>query len=156
MRVHRYCTVSCVVIFLASGCNLPSSPEAQTAALTLNSASLAKRQVQSRRYDTLDSSSMMAASISVLQDLGYSIDETSLATGLINASKFRPGTAFRASIVVRPTADRAALTARVSFQAIHLDGRYQAIQAETIDDQNVYRLFFDKLSQSVFLEGHDI
>ena len=145
-----------VLAILGNGCNLPSSPEAQTSALTLNSTSLSRRQAQTRRYETRDSATLMSASVGVLQDLGYTIDESSVGTGLINASKSRPGTVFRASLVVRPTADRASLTARVSFQAIGLDAQNQPTRAETIDTSQVYHQFFDKLSQSIFLEGQEI
>ena len=155
MRV-KYTVLSCLMTAIVAGCNMPSPPEAQTSALTLNSESLPRRQLQTRRYETRDSAALMSAAVGVLQDLGYSIDESSVGTGLINASKARPGTIIRVSIVIRPTPNRQALTARVSFQAVGLDSRNQPMHAETINDATVYQQFFERLSQSIFLEGQEI
>jgi hypothetical protein len=150
-------TISAVVAaFLATGCNLPSTPEAHANAMTLTSTSLARRQAQTRRYDTASATDVMSASVAVLQDLGFTVEETSLGAGLINASKARPGTVIRASIVVRAIPGSQAMTARVSFQALGLGGKLQVVRAETVDDAQLFREFFDKLSQSLFLQGQEI
>lgn len=99
---------------------------------------------------------MLSASLSVMQDLGFSINETSAGIGLVSGSKDRPGTRIRISIVMRPSDDRLATIARVSFQAVNVSAFGHGIQAETISDPIVYRQFFDRLSQAVFLEGHQI
>jgi hypothetical protein len=137
-----------------AGCVM-STPEQQAGALTLRSSAVDSRQIQARRYDTHDESGLMAAALSVLQDLGYTVNETSAGTGLINGSKDRQGTRIRVSVVVRPTTDRAAMIARVSFQAIDAPVFGQP-QLQTITDAVIYQQFFERLSKSLFLEAHQI
>nr|WP_294555043.1 hypothetical protein [uncultured Rhodopila sp.] len=139
----------------ASGCMTPT-PEQQAGALTLQAGALDSRQVQARRYDMHDEQGLMAATLGVLQDLGYTVNETSAGAGMISASKDRQGARIRVSVVVRPSADRAGMIARVSFQAISAPVFGQQPQIETITDNAVYQQFFERLSQSLFLEAHQI
>ncbi|OXS29730.1 MAG: hypothetical protein BCS36_06280 [Desulfovibrio sp. MES5] len=47
-------------------------------------------------------------------------------------------------------------TVRVTFQRVIFNTAGHATLAEQINDPEVYRAFFDKLSQAVFLEAHQI
>lgn len=147
----------------------------------LSTGTLAQRQYTTRRFDTKDETVILAASAGVLQDLGFNIDETSRGTGLLIGSKDRdavqPGqvlfaallvgmgakpetTGFdvkqkiRASIATRVVRD--ATVVRVTIQRIVVTNTNQVSKAESIDDPKIYQEFFDKLSQSVFLEAHEI
>jgi hypothetical protein len=140
---------------LAGGCQEHMVRE-QANALTLRAGSVEHRQVQSRRYDTRDEAALLAAAAAVLQDLGYTIEETSVPAGLINASKDRGGTHIRASLVTRPSADRNGEIVRVTFQALNFNPFAGVSVPQTIDDAVIYQQFFDRLSQSIFLTGHDI
>jgi hypothetical protein len=144
-----------VAALAVGGCNT-STPEQEAGALTLRSGALDSRQIQARRYDTHDEPALMAATLGVLQDLGYTINETSAGTGLINGSKDRPGSRIRVSVVVMPTTNKAAMTARVSFQEVDALAFGQQLQVKTITDPMIYQRFFDLLSKSVFLEAHEI
>lgn len=93
----------------------------------------------------------MSAAMGVLQDLGYTTEETSAGQGVLSATKRRAGVFIRASLVIRPVASGQGYIARVSFQSINAMG-----MAESITDPNIYSQFFDRLSQSVFLEAHQI
>src|SRR5258708_10843313 len=66
-----------------------STVEQQKAALTLAPDSMAHRQMQMRRFDTKDEGLMTSASAGVLQDLGFTLEESSVSTGLLVASKDR-------------------------------------------------------------------
>ena len=57
--------------------------------LRLTPESLAKRQLQTRVYDTGNESEVLAASSAVLQDIGFIVDESEVQLGLIVASKER-------------------------------------------------------------------
>jgi hypothetical protein len=173
-----------VLVASLAACQTPSVQE-QTAALTLSSKSLSERQLQSRRFDTKDEKFVLSACAGVLQDLGFNIDESSAATGLLVASKDRDaveagqvaGQVFlsllsaavgvqhdpvweknqkiRISIVSKPLADEKTLV-RVTFQRVIWNTRGVISRVESIGDPKLYREFFDKLSQSVFLEANQI
>jgi hypothetical protein len=52
-------------------------------ALTLSPESLRDRQLQTRIFEGIDEKSLLTASAAVLQDLGYTIDETEVKCGVI-------------------------------------------------------------------------
>jgi hypothetical protein len=171
---------------LLGACQHDNSVEAQTSALRLTNDSLAQRQQQLRRFDTLDERNLLAAGAGVMQDLGFLIQETSARAGLIMADKDRDaveagqvaGQMFlallisamggkadpiwdqtqkiRISLATRPSADKAAIVARVTFQRVIWNNKNQLSKLETIDDPKIYQEFFDRLSQSVFLQAHEI
>lgn len=158
----------------------------QTAALTLAPESMAQRQMQQRRFDTQDDSAMLAAATAVIQDLGFSIDEATARSGLLVASKNRDamesqqvagqlvlaaliaamgGVAdpqwdqvqkIRVSIMTQKSADGAAVVVRATFQRLIWNNKAQLSRVEALTDPVIYQGFFDKLSQAVFLEAHDI
>ena len=63
----------------------------------------------------------------------------------------------RVSVVTRPIDDGRGRTAvRVTFQRLVWNTRNQLSKIESLNEPELYRGFFEKLSQSVFLEAHDI
>jgi hypothetical protein len=58
-------------------------------ALQLKPESLAQRQLQTRSFETLDETNMLSASAAVLQDLGYTLDESETKLGVVVGSKER-------------------------------------------------------------------
>ena len=187
MMVHKYflwVTLFSVAVSVG-GCQAPATVEQQSAALTVSAPTLAQRQLQSRRFETRDEAKLLSACAGVLQDLGFTIDESSVSTGLIVASKDRSAieagevagqviiaaliTALgghadptwdkdqkiRISIVTRPLSSKSTLV-RVTFQRVVRNTKDQITKAETINDPIIYQQFFDKLKQSVFLEAHQI
>ena len=52
-----------------------------------DTTALEKRSLQSRTYDTTNENSILSASASALQDMGFTIDESETKLGLIVASK---------------------------------------------------------------------
>ena len=167
-----------------AGCKT-ATVEQQTAALTLAPKSLSERQMQSRRFETNDEIKLLAACAGVMQDLGFSIEETSKETGLLIGSKDRDaveadqvaGQLFlaaliaalggqadpvweknqkiRLSIVTTPLRNNATMV-RLTVQRIIWNTRAQISRVEPINEPEIYQGFFDKLAQSVFLEAHQI
>jgi hypothetical protein len=163
-----------------------NSVQQQTAALTLSADSFAQRQAQLRRFDTTDETLLLNAAAGVMQDLGFTIEETSAKAGLVIGSKDRDAVEaqqvagqvilvllaaaagvradpiydnlqkIRVSIATRRAADKGGTVARVTFQRVVWNNKSQVSKLETIDDAQIYREFFDRLSQSVFLEAHQI
>lgn len=172
-------------VLLLAACQ-PSPLAQETAALTLTPESMALRQMETRRFDTRDEVAILAATTGVLQDLGFTIEETAAKSGLVVGAKDRDaveaqqvaGRVFfatlvaalggranpawdsiqkiRIAIVTKPSADGGAVVVRVTFQRIVWNSRAQVSKAESIDDPGIYQQFFDKLSQAVFLEAHQI
>jgi hypothetical protein len=71
-------------ILSLGGCQTP--PES---AMALSPDSLKLRQLQTRRVEGIDEKALLAASVGVLQDLGFNIDESETQLGVIVASKKR-------------------------------------------------------------------
>ena len=158
--------------------------EDQIAALTLSSDDLALRRANSRRFDTSDETMMQSACAAVFQDLGFTLEESSTETGLLVASKDRDAVEaqrvaaqiflaaiiaasggradpvweknqeIRISIATRPMND--SVVVRATVQRVIWNTKNQLSRIETIEDPQIYRQFFDKLSHAVFLEAHKI
>jgi hypothetical protein len=61
----------------------------------------------------------------------------------------------RASLVTRP-AGKAEVAARVTFQRLVWNSDNELSRVEAVNDPAIYREFFDRLSQSVFLTAQGI
>lgn len=145
------------------------------------------RQLQTRRFDTNEEKKLLSASAAVLQDLGFTMDESESGVGLIVASKNRSAretgkmvgsillgvvTAatgspvllpwdekqeIRVSLVTRPHGEDSVNTlVRVTFQRVVWNNQEKVSKLEQLTDARMYQEFFEKLSKSVFLEGHRI
>jgi len=150
-------------------------------ALSMNKATLEDRQLQTRLFDTSDEEKILSASASLLQDLGFNLDESETDLGLIVSSKDRDATEagqvflamlvalggsnmpidakqkIRASVVTSPAGENGErTTVRVTFQRIVWDTYGQASKREKLNDPKMYQEFFEKLSKAVFLEAHGI
>jgi hypothetical protein len=148
-------------------------------ALAMNPQTLKWRTISTRRFSTADEGRILAATAGVLQDLGFTIENTESDLGLIVASKERSAVdggqvaakimvgvilrtdvpidrnqKFRASIVTRPSGNETAV--RVTFQRIVWNDRNQISRLELLDDPAMYQEFFEKLSKAVFLEAQGI
>lgn len=168
-----FCTL--LFVFLISGCGTTIPKDA----LELTPKTLADRQLQTRKYDTVDKNKMLSAASAVLQDLGFTLDESEKPLGLLTATKRRSAVdggqiagavilallfgvssrvdqnqTIRVSIVMRETSANDS-TVRVTFQRV-VYGNYGVHEAEQIVDAEIYKDFFERLSKSVFLEAHEI
>lgn len=174
-----------IALLLLASCQNTNSVQQHTAALTLSPDSMAQRQAQMRRFDTANETLLLSASAGVLQDLGFTIEESAAKAGLIVASKDRDAVeagqvasqimlaAFiaalggqadpvwernqkiRISVVTKPIGHDDVVV-RVTFQRVIWNTKNQISRVESINDLKIYQEFFDKLSQSVFLEAHEI
>jgi len=170
----------CFIILMAavfSGC-VPGLKDA----MNLKPETLANRQMQTRRFDTTNYQSMLNSAGAVFQDLGFTIDESEYKLGILVGSKNRDAThagqvagtillallsgrastqnldkdqTIRASMVMREIKPGSS-TVRVTFQRVVHNTAGQITLQEQINEPGVYREFFDKLSQAVFLEAHEL
>lgn len=165
-----------VVASFLSGCVNQMAREA----LTLQPEALEQRRVQTRRFETQSEHELLTASLEVLQDLGFSVDETEPDLGLIVASKNRDASStgemigafiigaagdtqvsynveqrIRASVVTRGLG-KSGTSVRVTFQRIVWNNLGEISINESIEEPKLYQEFFAKLSNSVFLTAFDI
>ncbi|CAB5125539.1 hypothetical protein D3OALGA1CA_2875 [Olavius algarvensis associated proteobacterium Delta 3] len=82
---------ACVLMAVIGLAHLSACVESQVQSshLRLMPASLAKRQLQTRVFDTDDEEMVLAAGAATLQDIGFLVDESEVQLGLIVASKER-------------------------------------------------------------------
>jgi len=151
-------------------------------AFQLSATSLADRQIQSRRFDSLDETGILASSVSVLQDLGYALDVSNADLGVLTASKaldaknagqiatmvllaaLGGGSApidkdqkIRVTLVINNSLEvKGASVVRVTMNRIIWNTQGQITKAETLNEPELYQAFFDKLSKATFLEAHQI
>lgn len=168
-------------VFLAVAMTLSAcQPTIPRDALQLSQESLELRQLQTRRFDSPNETSLLVASANVLQDLGFTLDESETGLGVVVGSKRRDATeagqvvgaivvaallgvampidqnqTIRASLVTRPISE-AETAVRVTFQRIVWNNQNQVSRVEALTDASLYQQFFDRLSQSVFLTAHQI
>lgn len=169
-------------LFLVSSIFITGCESIPKDVLSLSPESLAHRQMQTRKYETKDEATILAASAGLLQDMGFNIDESETRLGLISTSKTRSAVnagqvagavlvallgggampiddkqTMRASVITRPVGEQGEYIAvRVTFQRLVWNTRGQATKSESIIDSGIYQEFFDKLSKSIFLEGQKI
>lgn len=184
--MHKSARNSALVAVLAgiffTGILVGCAPKIPKDALKLSPESLQDRQLQTRRFDIQDEEKMLSASAALLQDLGFTLDESETRLGLIVASKdrsaFNPGQftvalfiallgggavpidetqKMRASLVTRPVGeDSKHIQVRITFQRIVRNTHGQVTKAERLNTPEIYQEFFDKLSKSLFLEAHEL
>lgn len=175
--MSRRSVASLGVCGLLVACQPGIPPEA----LALSPQNLAQRQLETRRFDTIDEASLLSASAGVLQDLGFTIEESETPLGLILATKDRDATEagqivaavllavltgavvptdktqkIRASLVTAPYEDGTSTRVRVTFQRLVWNTQNQLTRIEGLRDPLLYQEFFNMLSESVFLEAHQI
>lgn len=143
------------------------------------------RSIETRRYDDVDSAVVLAASTQALQDLGFVISESSLEVGVLVGSKNRDAVetgevaaqvaltiafamlgshytptwddnqTIHVTLVAIPVENSKQMDIRANFarKVVRTDG---TTRVELIMEPEIYQQFFEKISTSVFLEGHEI
>lgn len=161
-------------------CLISCQPRVPKDALALSPESLQDRQMQTRIFETTDEKMLLTASAQLLQDLGYTIDESEVPCGVIVASRDRDVTdagqvigsilvavltgsatpvdrnqKVLVSCVTKPLDDKR-IAVRITFQHMVWNTNNQLTKSEQINDPEIYQEFFSKLSKSVFLTAHEI
>ncbi len=68
-------------------CGLSACETLPKNAFRLTETALDTRQIQTREFDSIDDNAILSASVAVLQDMGYTIDEIEKELGVLSASK---------------------------------------------------------------------
>jgi hypothetical protein len=178
----QFIALAAGLVLLLNNC----APQIPKEALQLPPEGLKQRQLQSRQFGT-DEKTVLSASAALLQDLGFVIEESEPACGLIFCSKHRDASStgqrvgaiavalltgvvppvdrdqlIRVSVVTQPLVVDAADSSkcrtgvRVSFQRVVRNDRGFVSLQQSVVEPHIYRDFFDKLSQSLFLEANQL
>ena len=175
-KKHRFLKLSVILLCLGIiGC--ASIPKGF---LKPNEASLEKKQLQMRQYDTTNQEQILAAVAGVLQDLGFNLDNSETKLGFIAASKKADATntaqvffvalfgganaigqcdasqVVKASVITKPSLDEQKTVVRVTFQRVVINMNGQINRVESVDDLEIYQKFYDSLSKAIFLEAQKI
>ncbi len=166
-----------IMLFLLSGATGCTSRTPRNA-FVLSAQSLERRQMSSRRFEAGQEKQLLVGCANLLQDLGFTIDDSETQLGLIVGSKDRSAVEggqvagkvllamigkhmsidrnqkLRASIVTRPI--RGGVIVRATFQRIVWDEDGRISKRERLDDPKMYQAFFDQLSKAVFLDAHNL
>ena len=147
----------------------------------ITKAQLEQRQLETRLYDGINEKDLIIASSNVLQDIGFTLENSEIELGVLTGSKereagstgeaavvvivailagtnpeYRDSQKIRVTLVVRPSkASEESNYCRVTFQRIIImnTGRKRY---ETLRSPELYVEFFDGLSKSVFLKSQKI
>ena len=144
------------------------------------------RSVQTRSFNTLETTRLVAAGTQAMQDLGFTIVEASSEMGVLVGEKYRDATEsdqvagqialvilfaalgssynpvwdeeqkIFATLVVQPTGEQGTSEMRISIDRRIWNNQKVLWKTEVILDPEVYKEFFDKIGQAAFLEAHQI
>lgn len=140
---------------------------------------LAVRQVETRKYTTQNEKEVLIAVAQVLQDLGYTIIESETKLGVLTADANRNpdnmggqialGILFALSgqqpmidteqlisVTAVTNKDKDGVSVRVGFARIVYNTEPSQTRLQKITDKEIYKTFFNKLDQSMFLTGNAI
>lgn len=168
------------LLILTSGAILLTSCGVPKNLMQPSEETLKIREAQSRTYETSSGRQLLQASVSALQDMGYTIKESSAEYGVLTAEKEASAIStgqvlgaiamavltkeakpidetqhISATVVVLDKNNNGQATARTTFQRV-ITRTDKTQYAEIIKDQSVYREFFEKLDKSLFYEVNNI
>ena len=169
-----------IIMFFLGFSLVACQPRIPKDALALSPTSLKDRQLQTRIFETNDEKMLLTASAALLQDSGYTIEESEVSCGVIVSTRDRDVTEtgevvgsialgiclgapvpydtrqkVEASLVTKPI-DGNRIAVRITFQHIVWNDQGGISKREQINDPEIYEEFFAKLSKSVFLTAHEI
>jgi hypothetical protein len=126
-------------LLIVSGC-AATTPMNVTGAGT----QLETRQIQTRKYDTLDKAMSMRSVVATLQDLGFTIDQADAELGTITATRLHKYTMRMTVTVVKKEGDQ-----------ISVRGNAR-IGENPVTDAATYQDFFVVLDKAMFLTQHKV
>jgi len=147
---------------------------------------LKQRQIETRKYSGIEEKELLIACSNVLQDLGFNLENSEVRLGVLTASKQRDAMqahevalaitlallgggatpiskdqTIRISLVVPPvrlsdgSPSQKEHFVRITVQRI-VRRTDNSVIAQGLNDPELFRQFFERVSKSVFLEAQDI
>ncbi len=131
--------LSLIVFFVISGCT-PYNHYYK-----LDKQYLARRQLETKQYDTSDKTLVLRAVISTMQDLGFIIETADEKLGIISGTSYTNTKTSKLNVFVHKTNDKQ-IVVRANAQ----------VGLKALDNPIPYQNFFNALGQSLFLEAHEV
>lgn len=151
-------TFAILALFILAACQTQGTA---LDAISAPASSVSARALQSQMIEAEDERRITLSVIDTLQDFGFEIIESSVESGLVSGAKKQRSGGFygynadvRVSVSISPL-QHGASAVRVSFQKILPRHDPRLYSAEPIDDETIYRDFFDKLQQAIFLSKNE-
>ncbi len=179
ITLPAFLAISCIAFY---GC--ASGPPAD--AFVVGAAQLERRSVETRVYNGIAESSLIAASANVLQDMGFQTESVDEKLGVLTASKDRDATntgevvlaifvallgggvtpiddsqKIKVTVVTKPLYDGPNWKRPNSWGVRATFNRVviktdKSMRVETLSDPKLYQGFFAQLDKSIFLEGQQL
>jgi hypothetical protein len=159
-----------VCVFVLSGCSgIPKD------AFSLTPSNLGDKRMESRIFATKDQAALLKDAAVILENLGYKTDLVNTDIGLLTAAKreddggvastvmsiLSAGLAstnkdqvVRATFTAMPSKGRNdAFITRLKLQRIIFNSDGEATSVEPIKDEKTYKIFYERLEASLFVEA---
>ena len=150
--------VVAVSAVIASGCQQQGTA---LEAISSPQTSVSSRALQSQVVEAASERAVIQSTIDTLQDFGFDITESSISSGIVSGAKKQSSGSFyglyadvRVTVTVLPKVDNEWVV-RAGFQKIIPSHDPRLYRSEPIANQTIYRDFFDKLKQSLFLSKNE-
>lgn len=136
--MNRHMAIGLITAFLLAGCSTTINQVLDAGGGT----QLQKRSYESRTFDTGNRETVLRGVVTTLQDMGFVIDRTDLALGVVSATKLDQHQTRITVSVHNKGADQVLVRANAEFDIT------------PIDDPRPYQLFFAALEKTLFLTAH--
>lgn len=178
MRIFTICF--CVSLLIYSGCGAVDATAGLAGSLFKKKpkvrSQLEIRQMQTRDFDTSETTMVLRAMLNVLQDEGYIVEQVNSEVGFFNASKvmdtedtlaktwgtfwWGPSGQWIENSVIDCTTNVSQFgektRVRTNFQLKQMNNKGGVDKVQTMDDPKFYQEFFTKVDKGIFIEKEDI
>lgn len=115
------------------------------------------RYIESRSFEVESDKVLVQSIVATLQDFGFEITESNIATGMVSGSKSQASGGFygynadvRVTVTSTPIRDGRS-SVRTTFQKILPSHDPRLFRTAPIDDETLYQKFYNSLEQALFL-----
>ncbi len=178
MRIFTICFCASMLIY--SGCGAVDATAGAAGSLFKKKpkvkSQLEMRQMQTREFETSETTMVLQAMLNVLQDEGYIVQQVNSDIGFFNATKvmdtedtfaktwgtfwWGPSGQWIENTVIDCTANVSQFgektRVRTNFQLKQMNNKGGVDKVQTMDDPKFYQDFFTKVDKSIFLEKEQI
>lgn len=159
---------------IAAACVFSGCSSIPKDAFTLTPSTLEDKRLESRIFTMRDEAPLLKDTAVILENMGYTIDAMNADIGLLTATKHeqRGGAASmaltilsaglasadneqtdKATFTIRRAPNRSnAFITRLTLQRLVLNSDGEATSVEVIEDQDLFKLFYERLEASTFIE----